>query len=324
MKKVTVALVLLVLFGFPCFAAGARQQRSAEDYPSRPIQLVVPWPAGGRTDINGRLFATAVSRHLEQPMVVINMEGGASMIGGDFVARATPDGYTLIVMTPGTNILPPLFRGAPYGPFDFDAIGQIGSSTIVIASRPDSPWRNIQELITYARNNPGTITYTSLSLTAPQMSLLMWADRAGIQLRHVPVNNDAQAVEAVLGGHVDIAVSSSVAPIFSHVNTGALNALMVFSETRDSLLPNVPTALELGYDVVVSPFTGIAGPRGMPPRVLETLRSAFQQVMEDPEFAQMIINSGENFDPRPGDEFFEIWRTSYEGFLEIVQRMGLR
>ena len=323
MKKMTVFLVLFVLIASLCFGAGRADQARPEDFPTKPVQLIVPWPAGGRTDLNARLFASAASAYLGQPMVVINREGGASMIGGEFVARAAPDGYTLIAMTPGTNILPPLFRGAPYGALDFDAIGQIGSSTMIMASNPNRPWRTIEELIDYARRNPNQVTYSCITLTAPMMAFLMWADRAGVQLRHVPVNNDAQAVEQVLGGHVDIVMSSSVAPVFSHVNTGTLNALMVFSEERDNTLPDVPTAVELGFDVVVSPFTGIAGPRGMPVIVLERLRSVFNQVMENEEFARAIINSGENFDPRPGDEFFQIWQTNYDAFSDIVNRMGL-
>ena len=257
-------------------------------------------------------------------MVPVNKEGGASMIGGDFVAKATPDGYTLLAITPGTNILPPLFRDAPYGPFDFDPIGQIGSSTMVMACKPDRPWKNITELVAYAKSNPDKVTYSCVSLNAPQLGLLMWADKAGIQLKHVPVNADGQAVEQVLGNHVDIAMSSSIAPLFSHVNTGALSALMVFSEARDKQLPNVPTARELGYDVVVSPFTGIAGPKGMPKEVLEKLRTVFKQVTEDPEFAKVIQNSGENFDPKYGEDFSKIWKTSYDGYSEIVKKMGLK
>jgi len=323
MKKVTGFLVLFVLFSSLCFAAGARQQ-AATDFPTKPIQLIIPWPAGGRTDINARLFANNVTQYLGQPMVPVNREGGASMIGGDFVAKAAPDGYTLLAITPGTNILPPLFRGAPYGPYDFDAIGQIGSSTMVMASHPDRPWKNVTELVEYAKRNPGQVTYSCVALNAPMLGFLMWADRVGAQFRHVPVNADGQAVEQALGGHVDIAMSSSIAPVFSHVNTGALNALMVFSEKRDNALPNVPTAKELGHDVVVSPYTGIAGPKGMPKDVLEKLRAVFKQVVEDPEFARAIQNSGENFDPVFGDDFLKIWQTNYEGYSAIVNKMGIK
>jgi tripartite-type tricarboxylate transporter receptor subunit TctC len=184
-------------FAGPAAAAGS-------SYPDKPIQLIVPWGAGGRTDINARMFASIAPKYLGQPMVVVNKEGGASMIGGNFVAKSKADGYTLIAITPGTNILPPLFKKAPYGPYDFDAIGQIGSSTMVIASNPTKAWGNVKELIDYAKANPKKVSYACVALNAPQLGFLLWADRAGLQFKHVPVGNDGQAVEAALGGHVDL------------------------------------------------------------------------------------------------------------------------
>ncbi|HSR10165.1 MAG TPA: tripartite tricarboxylate transporter substrate-binding protein, partial [Thermodesulfobacteriota bacterium] len=132
MKKIVSFALLLLLAGTAAaFAA----------YPDKPVQLVVPWGAGGRTDVIARLFATHASKYLGQPMVVINKTGGASVVGGDFVAKAKPDGYTLLAITPGTSIFPPIFSKPPYGPFDFDPIGQISVSTMMIALSPSKPWK---------------------------------------------------------------------------------------------------------------------------------------------------------------------------------------
>lgn len=324
MKKATI-LVLTALFIWGLsFAEGSKEKAApAALYPDKPIQLIVPWAAGGRTDINARMFASVAPKYLGQPLVVINKEGGASMIGGDFVAKSKPDGYTLLAITPGTNILPPIFKKAPYGPYDFDAIGQIGSSTMAVASNPSKPWQDAKGLIEYARANPGKVTYACVALNAPQLGFLLWADKAGLQFKHVPVGNDAQAVEAALGGHVDLAMTSSVATIISHVNAKKLNALMVFSEKREKTLPDTPTAMELGYPVVTSPFTGIAGPKGMTPEVLTKLREVFKKVMEDPEFVKMMQNAGENLNPKYGDEFFQIWKNDYENYSALAKKMGL-
>jgi tripartite-type tricarboxylate transporter receptor subunit TctC len=322
-KTLLLVLTALIVSGW-CFAEGTKEKASGPAYPEKPIQLIVPWGPGGRTDLNARMFATVAPKYLGQPMVVVNKAGGASMIGGDFVAKAAPDGYTLLAITPGTNILPPLFKDAPYGPLDFDAIGQIGSSTMAMASNPSKAWQDAKGLIAYAKANPGRVTYACVALNAPQLGFLLWADRAGVQFKHVPVGNDAEAVEAALGGHVDIAMTSSVATIVSHVNAKKLNALMVFSEKRETILPDTPTAVELGYNVVASPYTGIAGPKGMPAPVLAKLREVFKQVIADPEFLKIMQNAGENLDPKYGDDFFKIWKDNFDGYSDVAKKMGLK
>ncbi len=322
MKKLLV--VLLVIAGGFVFAEGSQETAAAADeYPSKPIQIIVPWGAGGRTDINARMFASVAPKYLGQPVVVINKAGGGSVIGGDYVAKAKPDGYILLAITPGTNVFPVIFKKAPYGTFDFEPIGQIGSSTMAIASHPDRPWKNVQELIDYARANPGKVTYACVALKAPQLGFLRWADKAGLAFKHVPVGNDAEAVAAALGGHVDIAMTSSVATIISHVNAGNLNALMVFAEKRDANLADTPTAVETGYAVVASPFTGLAAPKGLPRPVMEKLRTVFKQVIEDPDFIKVMKRIGESISPKFGDDFLSVWKNDFEGYSEIVEKMGV-
>ena len=118
-------------------------------------------------------------------------------------------------------------------------------------------------------------------------------------------------------------MTSSVATIISHVNANNLNALMVFAEKRDKNLPNTPTAVEIGYDVVASPFTGIAGPKGLPPEVLQKLRTVFKQVIEDADFIKVMKRIGESLDPKFGDDFYAVWKNDKEGYSEIVEKMGL-
>ena len=322
MKKLIV--VLLVLVGGFGFIVGLLETASAADtYPSKPIQIIVPWNAGGRTDINARMFASMAPKYLGQPVVVINKAGGGSVIGGNYVAKAKPDGYTLLAITPGTNVFPVIFKKAPYGTFDFEPIGQIGSSTMAIASKPDRPWKNVQELIKYAKANPGKVTYACVTLKAPQLGFLRWADKAGLTFKHVPVGNDAEAVAAALGGHVDIAMTSSVATIISHANAGKLNALMVFSEKRDANLANTPTAVETGYAVVASPYTGLAAPKGLPRPVMEKLRTVFKQVIEDPDFIKLMKRIGESISPKFGDDFLAVWQNDFDGYTAIVKKMGV-
>jgi len=325
MKRL-IACLLVLAVAIPVFAGGTTESAESEAaaYPTKPIELIVPWGAGGRTDINARMFATIAPEYLGQPVVVVNRAGGGSVIGGQYVAEAKPDGYTLLAATPGTIIFPVVFDRAPYDTFDFTPIGQIGSSTMAIASNPSKPWNNIEELVAYAEANPGEVTYACNSLTAPQLGFLRWADAAGLEFTHVPVGNDAEAVEAALGGHVDLAMTSSVATISSHVSAGNLNALMVFAEKRDAALPDVPTATELGWPVVASPFTGIAGPDGMPEEVTEKLRTVFMQVMEDPDFQALLNRIGESYDPKDAEGFGEVWENDYEGNLAIIEKMGLK
>lgn len=335
MKKLLFCLVISLLVVFPVVSGGSQEeatetteeeavQTEAEEYPSKPIQIVVPWGAGGRTDINARMFASVAPKYLGQPVTVINMAGGASVIGGEHVAKADPDGYTLLAVTPGTNVFPVVFDRAPYDTFDFEPIGQIGSSTMVVASNPDRPYSTIQELVEYAEANPGEVTYSCVALNAPQLGFLRWADAAGLEFTHVPVGNDAEAVESALGGHVDLAMTSSVATITSHVSSGNIVPLMVFSEERDPNLPDTPTAVEVGYDVVASPFTGIAAPKGIPDDVKATLEQAFQDVIADEDFIRVMNRIGESINPKNADEFYEVWRNDKEGYTAIVEKMGLK
>ena len=331
MKRFFILLLVLAV-AFTAFAGGEQEEAAAEDaageegaeeYPTKAIELIVPWPAGGRTDINARLWASVAPDYLGQPVVVVNRAGGGSVIGGQYVANAEPDGYTLLAITPGTNVFPVIFGNAPYEATDFTAIGQIGRSVPAIVSHPDKPWSNAQELVEYAKENPGEVSYGCVSLKAQQLGFLRWANEVGAEFRFVPVGNDAEAVEGALGGQIDVGVTSSIATITSHVSSGDLNALMVFSNERNDNLPDTPTATELGYSVVFGPYTGIAAPPGLPDDITETLRDVFQEVVADEKFVKIMNRAGEEINPAGGEEFHQTWVDTVEGNSEVVEQMDM-
>ena len=330
MKRLLIILLVLAV-ALSAFAGGKQEQAAeqtaegegAEAYPTKAIELIVPWPAGGRTDINARLWASVAPDYLGQPVVVVNKAGGGSVIGGQYVANADPDGYTLLAVTPGTNAFPVIFGNAPYEETDFTAIGQIGRSVPAIVSNPDKPWSTTEELVEYAKEHPGEVSYGCVSLKAQQLGFLRWAREVGAEFRFVPVGNDAEAVEGALGGQIDVGVTSSIATITSHVSSGDLNALMVFSKERNDNLPDTPTATELGYDVVFGPYTGIAGPPGLPQEITQKLREVHQKVVVDEKFQKIMNRAGEEINPAGGEEFRQTWVDTVEGYTEVVEEMDL-
>jgi tripartite-type tricarboxylate transporter receptor subunit TctC len=289
-------------------------------YPTKAIEVVVPFPAGGRTDIIARQFAATASKHLGQQMVVVNKVGGGGAVGTAAVIGAPPDGYTLIATTIGNQILRPLSAQVPYRYDQLSAIGQIAASPLGLATRPDRPWKSLQELAADAKKRPNEISFAANLLLLPHLTVAAYAERAGVQLKHVPQTGDAPGITAALGGHIDLVVSAN-STLVSHVKSGALRVLGTFSAARDPALPDVPTAKEQGYAVIGEPWTGLAAPPSTPADVLAKLRSVFAAVMKDPEFLAGMQKIGE--EPRPLDHvaFAARWKQDWDEFEKIVKAL---
>jgi tripartite-type tricarboxylate transporter receptor subunit TctC len=292
----------------------------ASAYPTKAIELVVPFPAGGRTDIIARQFAVIASKHLGQQMVVVNKTGGGGAVGTAAVIGAPPDGYTLIATTIGNQILRPLSAQVPYRFDQLAAIGQIAASPLGLATRPDRPWKNLQELAADAKKRPNEISFAANLLLLPHLTVAAYAERAGIQLKHVPQTGDAPGITAALGGHVDLVVAAN-STLVSHVRAGAFRVLGTFSAARDPALPEVATAREQGYAVMGEPWTGLAAPPSTPADVLAKLRAVFAAVMKDPEFLAGMQKIGE--EPRPLDHaaFAARWKQDWDEFDTIVKAL---
>jgi tripartite-type tricarboxylate transporter receptor subunit TctC len=285
------------------------------DFPAKPVELIVPWAAGGRADLIGRVFAASAGKHLRQQMVVVNKPGGGGTTGTVTVVNAPADGHTLLMATIGGNVMRPLSTSVPYRYDSFAPVGQISASTIVLATRADRPWKNLAELVTDAKKRASPPTFSCPFGVVPHLAMIAVARRGGVELKIVPQQGDSQSVTAVLGGHVDMIIASPAA-LLPHLKTGAMRALATFGETRDPVLADVPTATEQGFPVVATPWTGIAAPRGTPPEVLARLRQVFEAVMKDPEFVAAMDKLGERVTPIVGEAFGARWKLDHEQWEE--------
>jgi tripartite-type tricarboxylate transporter receptor subunit TctC len=260
----------------------------AQDYPTKPVTLIVPWPAGGTTDVVMRALASATEKHLNQKIVVDNRAGAAGVLGPQTMAQhAAPDGYTISQIAI-TVFRWPFMRKTTLDPAnDFTYIIGLTGYTFGIVVRADSPWKTFQDFIAYAKANPGKITYgtpgagTTLHITMEQI-----ARKEGIKWSHVPFKGTAETTGALLGGHIDaVADATGWGPM---VTAGQFRLLVIWSAVRSKNWPNAPTLKESGVDLVSNSPFGLAGPKGMDPKVVKVLHDAFRKGAEDPAYIETM------------------------------------
>ena len=254
--------------------------RAQGRYPDRPIQLVVPWPAGGSADVQLRSIGEIVAKALGQPMVVQNRPGAGGTLGPMTVAQqARPDGYTLTQMHLSVLRRPWMMRTPQWDPIgDFTHIIGMTGWLFGTAVKADSPFRTWQEMIAYARANPGRLTYTTSGIgTTNHLAMESIQEKERVQLTHVPYRGSNEAVTAVIGGQVDMVCDSSTWAPF--VEAGQMRALSVWTAERVGRFPNVPTLKELGYDMTVTSPYGVSGPKGMDEGIVRILHDAMKEAL---------------------------------------------
>ncbi|MDX2159670.1 MAG: tripartite tricarboxylate transporter substrate binding protein [Hyphomicrobiaceae bacterium] len=284
LKRITAAAV--ATFAIACFAAGAALAQGS--FPTKPITLIVPWNAGGSTDIYFRALGEVAGKELGQPIVVENRTGGTGTLGPVNMARAAkPDGYTLSQIPVTVMRLPLMSKRNWDSLTDFTYVIHLTGYTFGVTTKADSKFKAWKDVAEFAKANPGKVTYAT---TGPGGSLHIGmeqiAAKDGIKLTMVPFKGGAETNAAVLGGHVDLQADSTVwGPL---VDSGQLRLLNVWTEKRNKRWPDAPTLKELGYPFVFdSPF-GIAGPKGMPADVVEKLHQAFKKALADPKVKDIM------------------------------------
>ncbi len=255
----------------------------AQGYPERPITFICPWPAGGTADQSMRALCSVAGRVLGQSIAVENRAGASGMIGAKAIAAARPDGYTIGQIPISVTRFSQLGTLQADPRKDYSYLARTSGQTFGIAVPADSPFKTLAEFVAHAKANPGKTTYAHAGVGgATHVGMEEFASAAGIQLNHVPYKGGAEALQGVLGKHVDaLADSSSWAP---HVEAGKLRLLATWGEQRTPRFKDTATLKELGYNVVVDAPNGIGAPKGLDPAVAAKLREAFRQAVASPEF----------------------------------------
>ncbi len=259
-----------------------------DSFPSKPITMVVPFPPGGVADIVGRPLAAQMEKTLKQPIVVVNRTGAGGAVGMASVAKAAPDGYTILMGLSSISIFPVSDRingkTPAYEMKDFAPIALITADPTVLVVSADSPWKNLQEFVASAKAYPGKINYSSSGVYGTlHVAMEIFANAAGIKLFHVPYQGGGPALTALLGGQVH-ALASGPAPAVGQIKAGKMRALASWSTERLPLMPDVPTFKELGYDAEFYIWSGVFAPAAIPTPVLDRLRAAVREAATSPEF----------------------------------------
>jgi tripartite-type tricarboxylate transporter receptor subunit TctC len=276
-------------------AAAIASPALAQDFPKKPLQMIVAFPAGGSTDIGARILASFAEKEIGQPIVVVNKAGAGGQVGWTEFSRSRPDGYTLgFINLPGLNtiILDPerkaIFKEDSFTP----VINQVLDPGIIWV-KADSPYKKLEDLVEAARKTPGKISAcTTGILSDDHLAILMMHEAAKVEFRIVHFDGGAQQLTAILGGHVDVAFDN-VGSILKRVQSGEVRVLAVMDDERSKFLPEVPTTRELGFKTVISSSTrGVALPKGAPAPIVKTIESAFRRAMGNPEHMKKMEDAG--------------------------------
>jgi tripartite-type tricarboxylate transporter receptor subunit TctC len=300
---------------------------SAQDYPNRPVRLIVAFAPGGATDFTARIIADRVQSILGQPIAVENKPGANGAIGAEYVAKSDPDGYTLFFTTVGAVAINPALRSdLPYDPLkDFTAVGKAAVNSTILVINADMKISSVRELAELARRKPGSITIGITGRGAiSDLGRQLFEDAAGIKLQEVPYRGAAPAITDMLAGHLD-GLFGDVPTIMGQVRAGKLKALAATSTERSDIFPDVPTFVEEGFAGVVGDnWAGVLAPAGTPPPIIAKLNAALVAALNDPELRTRLHNAGVTPAPSTPAEFETYLREENARWGKVIRDKGIK
>jgi len=314
------------LIALPGVALIASHTFADTRYPNRAVRVVVPFPPGGTTDVIGRIIAEYLSEELAQPFYIDNRGGAGGTLGADVVAKAKPDGYTLLVFHSGLTYGPALFKRLNYDVLgDFTPISLLGIAPSVLVITPSLPYHSVADLIEAAKQKPGEINYGSAGVgSSGHLAVELFSSITGAKVTHVPFRGGGPSVMAVIGGQVQFMIETA-GSIMQQIQSGTLRALAVTTEERLPELPNVPTMREAGLsDYVYSTWYGLLGPTAMDPAVVETLNKACAQVIAKAEVKAKLANAGIDAVASTSTQFANIIRDDLDKWTKIIRAAGIQ
>lgn len=287
----------------------------AQEWPQRPVRLVVGYGAGGGTDLVARIVAQALQEKLHQSVVVENKVGASGILGADSVARADKDGYTLYLVNNAHIIVGVMTKKLPYDTIaSFEPVGQVATGSLAIVARPDFPASDIKGLIELAKASPGKITFASVGAgTTQHFTAELMMQIAGINMLHVPFRNSPAAVSGVLGKHVDL-MFDTVSAVLGPIQGGEMKALAVTGRERFPAIPTTPTAIESGLlpDYEVTTWYGLVAPAGTPKPVIEKLNKALNEIVADDVVKERMAKAGAVAVGSASDSFGEHMKAEFK------------
>jgi tripartite-type tricarboxylate transporter receptor subunit TctC len=319
MKKLFAGL----LAGLVVLAAGAA--RAQDNYPNRPIKLIIAFPVGGLLDTVSRVVGEKMSTLLGQPMIIEARPGAGGTLATAAVAKAEPDGYTLMMLNDNHALNPSVFKNVPYDSVkDFAPIGFVGSTPLVLTAHPSVPAKDVGSLVALAKEKPGTITYGSVGLgSASHLAGEMLSSVANIKLQHIPYRGGAPALIDLLAGHVNTIFLSPVSGL-ENMKAGKLTGMALAAEKRLEIMPDLPTMKEVGYPVDASYWFGLVAPAGTSPAVLAKLEKAVADVLAMPDVRKRLIEMGAIVEPLNGRQFGDYIKAEMIKWAAIVDKAGVK
>ncbi len=303
----------------------AAASAAAAEYPDKPIQLVVPYGAGGSTDLLARAIAQVAPRYFSQPLVVVNKPGGGAIPGRLDVVRSKPDGYTLLFgYGSGEDLVVPHQRPVPYDPLaDFEPIARMSIHSVVVCAAADSPYKSVADLVKVGKQKGSLTAAVSTQGAAVDIAFLLLGKAAGIKVVTIPGSGGADAVTRLIGGHADFG-GGHPSEVLPHVKAGRIRPLCVTLDARDATLPDVPTCKEQGYDVVTAgSVKGVAAPKGTPKEIVAALQGRLQKIAEDPEFRKIMAELGQPVNYMPGAEYRTWLKAQYDQYGMLIKTLGI-
>ena len=314
---------MLAMGMLPALAAA---QANVAAYPSRPLRIIVPQSPGASTDLTARLVAQRLAEAFKQPVVVDNRPGAGTMIGTELVARATPDGHTLLVVAAGITVNPAIYKRVPYNTErDLAPVSQLTRFANLLAAHPSFSAKTLQELLALAKAKPGTINYASAGLASgTHMSMELLKTMTGIDLVHVPYTGGGPAVTAAIGGQVPLNIGTTVG-VLPHVRSGRLRALAVTTAKRTPAAPEIPTFAESGvpgYDH--GPWNGMFAPAKTPPAVIAKIHAEVERALNSAEVRKVFANEGVESVASKPEEFAAVIRAELAMWPKVVKAAGIK
>jgi len=299
----------------------------AQDYPTKPITMIVAFPPGGVAELVGRPLAASMEKTLGQPVIILNRPGAGGAVGTTAAAKAAPDGYTILMTLSSISIFPvsdPLEgKPVPYQISDFMPIALVSADPTVLVVSADSPYKTVQDFVAAAKANPGKINYSSSGVYGTlHVAMEMFAGAAGIQLFHIPYQGGGPAATALLGGQVQ-ALASGPTAVIGQIKGGKMRALAGWGAKRLALMPELPTFKELGYkDVEFYIWSGVVAPAAIPPNVQHKLRAAVRAAVADPQFVSAMAKVSTPIGYLDAPQFKDFWVADAARLRVAVEKIG--